>query len=160
MNDLRIDPAVLFTPCATGELGFATTEELPDRSGVIGQDRALEAIRFGVGIRLDSVFLLACLIPMGAALERSGGADLVVDGVLRVAESWGPTVVLGAFFVVTTLLTGVLSNNATALLLAPLAVSTAAGLGVDPRPFLVAVTFAASAAVYTPPTSTSCSPTK
>ena len=96
------------------------------------------------------VFLLACLIPMGTALEQSGAADLVVRVLLGGIQNLGPSVVLAAFFLVTALLTGVLSNNATALLLAPIAVSTAHAMHVDPRPFLVAVTFAASAAFYTP----------
>lgn len=132
----------------TGYLPIAEAAMIGSVAMIVGGCLPLRKAYTSVDWRI--VFLLACLIPVGTALERSGGADLVVDGVLRVAESWGPTVVLGAFFVVTTLLTGVLSNNATALLLAPLAVSTAAGLGVDPRPFLVAVTFAASAAFYTP----------
>jgi di/tricarboxylate transporter len=96
------------------------------------------------------VFLLACLIPMGTALEQSGAADLVVGVLLSGVHGWWPTIVLGALFLLAALLTGVLSNNATALLLAPIAVSTAHAMGVDPRPFLVAVTFAASSAFYTP----------
>jgi predicted ATP-dependent protease len=50
MNDLRLEASALFTPCATEDLDFQTTEQLPDSRGIIGQDRALEAIRFGVGI--------------------------------------------------------------------------------------------------------------
>lgn len=51
MDDLKLEAGALFTPCAVESLGFATTEELPDLAEVVGQERALEAIRFGVGIR-------------------------------------------------------------------------------------------------------------
>jgi di/tricarboxylate transporter len=96
------------------------------------------------------VFLLAGLIPMGIAMESSGAAESAVQAVLAVVGDFGPFAVLSIFYLMTALLTGFMSNNAAAVLLAPLAVTCAADLGVDPRPFLVAVTFAASAAFFTP----------
>ena len=96
------------------------------------------------------VFLLAGLFPLGLALETSGAAEQTVHGMLRLTGSWGPNVVLGIFFVGAAVLTGFMSNAATAVLLAPLAITIAHGLGVDARPFLVALTFAASAAFWTP----------
>lgn len=96
------------------------------------------------------IFLLAGLIPMGIALDTSGAAASAVGIVMDVAGSAGPRVVLSAFILLAALLTGVMSNNATAALLAPLAITFAGELGVDPRPFLVGLTFAASAAFYTP----------
>jgi di/tricarboxylate transporter len=96
------------------------------------------------------IFLLAGLIPLGLALEQTGAAAQAADWLLAATGSWGPQVVLGAFFLIAAALTGVMSNNATAALLAPLALTCAAALEVDPRPFLVAVTLAASAAFYTP----------
>lgn len=62
----------------------------------------------------------------------------------------GPWILLCVFYLATSLLTEVLSNNATAVLLVPIAFSAAATLGVDPRPFLIAITFAASASFMTP----------
>lgn len=65
MEDLRLDPTSLFTPCPTDSLGFETTEELPDLDEIVGQDRALEAIKFGIGIRSKG-FNLYALGPAGS----------------------------------------------------------------------------------------------
>jgi len=96
------------------------------------------------------VVLLGGLIPLGVALETTGAADHVASFVLHLGGQVGPHMALGIFVLLTTLLTGAMSNNATAALLAPLAISIADSLGVDPRPFLIGLTFAASAAFYTP----------
>jgi di/tricarboxylate transporter len=96
------------------------------------------------------VFLLAGLLPLGLALESSGAASQAVGWIVGLSGEWGPRAVLGLFFLLASLLTGFMSNNATAALLAPLAISCADALGVSPRPFLIALTFAASAAFYTP----------
>ena len=96
------------------------------------------------------IFLLAGLIPLGVAMQHSGAAEWAVNLLLRYAGGWGPHVVLSLFFLLTSLLTGFMSNTATAALLAPLSINIALQLGVDPRPFLVALTFAASAAFWTP----------
>jgi di/tricarboxylate transporter len=96
------------------------------------------------------IFLLAGLIPLSVALETTGAAAWAVDGLLSVSGGWGPQFALGLFFLVALLLTGFMSNAATAALLAPLAITCASRLGVSPRPFLIALTFAASAAFYTP----------
>jgi len=96
------------------------------------------------------VFLLAGLLPLGMALEHTGVAATAAQWIVTVTGQWGPQAALGAFALMAMLLTGVMSNVATAALLAPLAIACADGLEVDPRPFLVALTFAASAAFYTP----------
>jgi len=96
------------------------------------------------------IFLLAGLIPLSIALETTGAAGWAVDALFALSGSWGTTAVLSLFFLMATLLTGFMSNAATAALLAPLAITAAAKLGVSPRPFLIALTFAASAAFYTP----------
>lgn len=96
------------------------------------------------------VLLLAGLIPLGIALETSGSAGQAVQGMLAIAGRFGPQVVLGVFLLLTSLLAGFLSGTATAVLLAPAAIHIARTLGVDPRPFLAALAFAASAGFWTP----------
>jgi di/tricarboxylate transporter len=106
--------------------------------------------RLYTSIDWQVIFLLAGLIPLGLAMETSGAAKWAVDLLLHNAQDWGPQAVLSLFFLLASVLTGFMSNTATAALLAPLGLSCAVGLGVDPRPFLVALTFAASAAFWTP----------
>ncbi|MDP3068704.1 MAG: SLC13 family permease [Opitutaceae bacterium] len=96
------------------------------------------------------IMLLAGVLPLGLALERSGAAGILVDAAMSVARDAGPVLILGALYILTATLTEFMSNNAAAVLLAPVAIATAAKLGADPRPFLVAVAFAASTSFATP----------
>jgi di/tricarboxylate transporter len=83
-------------------------------------------------------------------MEKTGAALFISKGLLSVVGAWGPIAIVAAFYLVTSLLTEAMSNNATAVLLAPIAITTAESLGVDSRPLLMAVTFAASASFMTP----------
>lgn len=97
------------------------------------------------------IFLLAGVLTLGIALEKTGAARLMSATIVEYVGSWGGKVgLVSAFFLLTSLLTGVMSNNATAALLAPIAIATANSLGTNPRPFLVAVMVAASASFMTP----------
>ncbi len=96
------------------------------------------------------IFLLAGVLSLGLALERTGGARLLSEGLIFGVGGMGPVILIATVYLVTTLLTESMSNNAAAVLIAPIAVATAEAIGVDPRPFLVAVTFAASASFLTP----------
>lgn len=96
------------------------------------------------------IVLLAGILPLGLALKKTGAAQLLVDHALSVAPGASPVLALAVIYAITAVLTEFMSNNAAAVLLAPLAVSTAAKLGVDPKPFLVAVAFAASTSFATP----------
>ena len=101
-------------------------------------------------VQWDVIFLLAGVIPLGIALEESGAAALLAEFVVEagtVLPLWG---VLGLFYVVTALLTNVVSNNASVVLMIPVAFEAAVELGADPLAFLFAVTFAASTAFMTP----------
>jgi di/tricarboxylate transporter len=95
-------------------------------------------------------FLLAGVIPLGVAMEWTGAARVLVDAVLGVAGDGGAWGVLAGLYLVSSTLTSFMSNNATAILLAPIAISTAARWGVSAKPFLMAITFAASASFSTP----------
>lgn len=96
------------------------------------------------------IFLLAGVLTLGLALEKTGAAQLLSSGVLSVVGGFGPFAIISAFYLLTSLLTEAMSNNATAALMAPIAIATADSLGVDARPLLMAVAFAASASFMTP----------
>ena len=101
-------------------------------------------------VEWDVIFLLAGVIPLGIALEVTGGAALLADGIVAVAPSLPPIVVLGLMYVVTALLTNVISNNASVVLMIPVAAEAAVTLGANPFSFVLSVTFAASTAFMTP----------
>lgn len=112
--------------------------------GAITPQEAYESIDWQV------IFLLAGVIPLGTALEKTGGIQIVADYTLAAVGALGPTALLGAFYLMTAIFTGIMSNQATAILLAPVAIQTAESIGADPRPFALAITFAASTSFYTP----------
>jgi di/tricarboxylate transporter len=101
-------------------------------------------------VRWDVVFLLAGLIPLGIAMKNSGATQLLADQLVAVGQTLPGYWVLTAFFVVTALLTELLSNNATVLLLLPVAAEVAKTLGYNPFAFMFVVTFAASNSFMTP----------
>ena len=112
--------------------------------GCLTMEEAYESVEWSV------IFLLAGVIPLGIAMERTGAARLVAETTLAGVGWLGPVAVLSAFYLLTSLLTELMSNNATAILLTPIAIAIAAQLDVDPRPFVMAVAFAASASFMTP----------
>ncbi len=96
------------------------------------------------------IVLLGSLIPIGSALESSGGTALIADAIVRWTVNYSPVVVLTILMIVTMTLSDVLNNVATALIAAPIGVDIATQLGVNPDPFLMAVAVAASCAFLTP----------
>lgn len=94
--------------------------------------------------------LIACMISFGTAMEKTG-ADIYLAGLIKTYfEHYGATAVLAGFFALTVFLTQPMSNQAAALVVVPVAVQTAALLGLNPRTFAVAVTYAASFSFITP----------
>lgn len=112
--------------------------------GCLTLEEAYQAIEWKI------IFLLAGVLSLGIALEKSGAARMISAQIVSSVGPFGLVALVSAFYLLTSLLTETMSNNATAVLLAPIAIATAAALGVNPQPFLVAVTFAASASFMTP----------
>jgi di/tricarboxylate transporter len=96
------------------------------------------------------IVLLGSMIPIGAALESSGGTALIAEGILKLSAGLSPVWVLVLVMVVTMTLSDVMNNVATAVITAPVALDIANRLGVNPDPFLMAVAVAASCAFLTP----------
>lgn len=101
-------------------------------------------------IQWPIIILLAGLIPLGIAMQTTGMADAVASGMMQLVDDANPYVALTLIYVITMVLTALMSNTATAVIMAPIALSLATSLGVSPLPFLVAVTFAASTCFATP----------
>mgnify|MGYP000224069880 CR=1 FL=1 len=101
-------------------------------------------------VQWDVVFLLAGVIPLGIAMETTGAADLLAAFVVGTADFLPLLAVLGVFYLLTALLTNVISNNASVVLMIPVAVEAATALGGNAFAFVLAVTFAASTAFMTP----------
>ncbi|WP_226039813.1 SLC13 family permease [Natrinema sp. DC36] len=113
-------------------------------TGVLEPNELYDAVEW------DIIFLLAGVIPLGIALEDSGGAALLAFAVVEAAGPLPEIVVLWLFYLLTALLTNIISNNASVVLLIPVAAAAAAGIGANPFAFVLAVTFAASTAFLGP----------
>jgi di/tricarboxylate transporter len=96
------------------------------------------------------IFLLAAILPLGLALENTGLAAAVGRAFADVAAPYGPTAVFALIVLGTIVLTEVISNNSAAVLMVPIALSIAGELGVDAKPLLMGVAFAASMSFLTP----------
>ncbi|HDV7284055.1 Na(+)/dicarboxylate symporter [Mannheimia haemolytica] len=96
------------------------------------------------------ILVLAGLLPLGEAMANSGAAQFIVDNTLGKVGEFGPLVVLAVLYLLTMVLTEFMSNAGTAVLLTPIAVSTAKMLEVDASPFIIAVMFAAATSFMTP----------
>jgi di/tricarboxylate transporter len=102
------------------------------------------------GLRPQILLLIAGMVVVGIAMEESGLATKATSGLVHAVQPFGPLLALAVFYGVTLFLTEILSNATVAVLFAPIAIALAESLGVSPRPFLVAVMMAASAAFATP----------
>ncbi len=95
-------------------------------------------------------FLLAGMIPLGVAMTNSGADLWLSEHLLALFEGRNNLFILGALFLITMILSGSISNNATAVIMAPIAISVASGLNLPAKPFILAVMFAANFSFFTP----------
>jgi di/tricarboxylate transporter len=96
------------------------------------------------------IVLLGSMIPIGGALQSTGGTALIAGGIVDLSAGFSPVVVLTLLIVVTMTLSDVMNNTATAVIAAPIAIEIASRLEVNPDPFLMGVAVAASCAFLTP----------
>lgn len=96
------------------------------------------------------IFLLGGFIPLGTALQKVGAIELIADGLVGWLGAYGPLALLAGFYFVTNFMSDIISNQATAVLITPVALATAISLGVDPRPFVIAIAFASSNSFASP----------
>ena len=117
---------------------------------VLLASRTVKVQRVYRAVQWSVFFLLAATIPLGVAVEKSGLAARLGHWIADTAGDSGPWVVLSLVYFVTMVLTEILSNTSTAVLMVPIAMSVATTLGIDPKPLLMAVCFAASNGFVTP----------
>jgi di/tricarboxylate transporter len=113
-------------------------------SGTLTMDEAYDSIEW------KSVFLIAGMLPLGLAMENSGTARLLADQIVDLVGNWGPVAVMMGIFVLTGLLTEVMSNAAATVLAVPIAIDAALSLGADPHAFVMAIVIAASTSFLMP----------
>jgi di/tricarboxylate transporter len=101
-------------------------------------------------VEIDVLLVIAASFGIGAAIEKSGLAAILGHGIVRGFDAWGPMGVLFAVTVSTIFITELITNNAAAVLMFPIAMSAASTVGADPRPFAIAIAIAASASFLTP----------
>ena len=97
-----------------------------------------------------SVIMIAAMIPMGLALQKTGVAQIMANGLVESLGSFHPVVLLGGVFLLTTGFSQVINNSATAILMAPIVILAATSLKISPEPFMIAVAVSASTAFLTP----------
>ncbi|MFQ6057714.1 MAG: SLC13 family permease [Anaerolineae bacterium] len=140
--------ALMLTPVVLGWLPIATAgvmgAALMIISGCLTMEEAYRAIEW------KAVFLIAGMLPLGLAMEKTGTAQYLAKLVVNAVGDVGPFALLAGLYIFTALLTEVLPSPALAVLMAPIAISTAQGMGANPYAFLMAVVIAISAGSITP----------
>ncbi|ECO9453593.1 SLC13 family permease [Salmonella enterica] len=132
------------------------TDEIPNPIAAIiacllmGKFRCIDAESAYKAIHWPSIILIVGMMPFALALQKTGGVSLVVQGLMDIGGGYGPYMMLGCLFVLCAAIGLFISNTATAVLMAPIALAAAKSMGVSPYPFAMAVAMAASAAFMTP----------
>ncbi len=113
-------------------------------TGCLTMDEAYRAIEW------KAVFLIAGMIPLGIAMQKTGAASFMATGMAGLLGVYGPTVVMAGLYILTSLASQMMPNAAAAVLLAPIALNIASDMGVSPYPLAMTVAVAASAAFLSP----------
>jgi di/tricarboxylate transporter len=101
-------------------------------------------------IEWKAIFLIAGMLPLGIAMEQTGAARFLAEGVVNLIGGYGPMAIMAGLFILAALASQVMPNPAVAVLLAPVALNTAADLGISPFPLMMTVAVSASAAFLSP----------
>ena len=142
--------------CLLLMVALMLTDEIPNPIAAIiacllmGKFRCINAESAYKAIHWPSIILIVGMMPFALALQKTGGVDLVVKGLMDVAGGEGPYLMLGCLFMMCAAIGLFISNTATAVLMAPIALAAAKSMGVSPYPFAMVVAMAASAAFMTP----------
>ena len=113
-------------------------------TGVLSMDEAYESIEW------KSVFLIAGMLPMGIAMQNSGTALFLAEKIVEIVGNWGTVAVMMGIFLMTALITEVMSNAAATVLVTPIAIDAARSLGANPQTFVMAVVIAAATSFLMP----------
>ncbi|KQC30076.1 SLC13 family permease [Flagellimonas eckloniae] len=119
-------------------------------AGIMLLTRCVPISKAYKGISWTSVIMIAAMIPMGIALQKTGVAQLAANSLVNSLGSIHPIALLGGIFLLTTTLSQTINNSATAVLMAPIAIVASTTLGVSPKPFMIGVAISASTAFLTP----------
>ncbi|HBS2204483.1 TPA: SLC13 family permease [Klebsiella pneumoniae] len=142
--------------CLVLMVALMLTDEIPNPIAAIiacllmGKFRCINAESAYKAIHWPSIILIVGMMPFALALQKTGGVDLVVKGLMDVAGGEGPYLMLGCLFMMCAAIGLFISNTATAVLMAPIALAAAKSMGVSPYPFAMVVAMAASAAFMSP----------
>ncbi|WP_115672428.1 SLC13 family permease [Klebsiella pneumoniae] len=142
--------------CLVLMVALMLTDEIPNPIAAIiacllmGKFRCINAESAYKAIHWPSIILIVGMMPFALALQKTGGVDLVVKGLMDVAGGEGPYLMLGCLFMMCAAIGLFISNTATAVLMAPIALAAAKSMGVSLYPFAMVVAMAASAAFMTP----------
>ncbi len=142
--------------CLALMVALMLTDEIPNPIAAIiacllmGKFRCIDAESAWKSVHWPSIILIVGMMPFAQALQKTGGVDLIVKGLLELGGGYGPHLMLVCLFVMCASIGLFISNTATAVLMAPIALAAAKSMEVSPYPFAMVVAMAASAAFMTP----------
>jgi len=142
--------------CLVLMVALMLTDEIPNPIAAIiacmlmGKFRCIDAQSAYKAIHWPSIILIVGMMPFALALQKTGGVALVVKGLMEFGGGYGPYMMLLCLFILCAAIGLFISNTATAVLMAPIALATAKSMGLSPYPFAMMVAMAASAAFMTP----------